>query len=137
MTWRSLHVFHPPAHGPRKESMRPSPDFERRFSVALEGTGLTLHEVLVPIIEVNGADYRDLQNAPSTGREHDTFFGGHHDVYPDLPSGPVYIDSELADKDAIAVHEMTEHYLMSKKGWPYHKAHNLAEQVERRYRGVA
>ena len=64
--------------------------------------------------------------------------GGHYYAYPDLiPKGEVWIEQDLAPDEQvdILVHELVEFALMSRGGMTYTPAHNLANKLEKVFRG--
>lgn len=67
--------------------------------------------------------------------------GGHYWVSTDyhfIPKNEIWIDDNLneIDRDATILHEMTEYELMRYKKMSYEKAHDKANQMEKKFRKV-
>jgi hypothetical protein len=62
--------------------------------------------------------------------------GGHNLVYPFIPENEIWIETlEGADDQRfILAHELVEIFLMRHLGWPYKKAHNVANKTEDKLR---
>jgi Mn-dependent DtxR family transcriptional regulator len=57
--------------------------------------------------------------------------GGHDKVYHFVPEKEVWLDDDLNPRERkfVLLHELHERHLMS-QGWPYHKAHRSASEIE-------
>lgn len=86
-----------------------------------------------PILTVKLVDGKKTRDTIAV----DFIGGGHHLVYPEfIPKDEVWIEQDLApDEQAdILVHELIEYALM-KQGMTYTPAHNLANKLEKVFRG--
>jgi hypothetical protein len=75
---------------------------------------------------------RVVDGAQARAQDQAFAVGGHHEVYPWIPDGEVWIERGSAgpDRTAILVHELVEWALMKWDGLPYDRAHALANAAE-------
>lgn len=86
-----------------------------------------------PILTVKLVDGKKTRDTIAV----DFIGGGHYFAYPDLiPKGEVWIEQDLApdEQTDILVHELIEYALM-KQGMTYTPAHNMANKLEKVFRG--
>ena len=65
-----------------------------------------------------------------------TIAGSNYMVNKDVPKGRFYVDSNYDDHEVqpVSTHESIETHLMDKHGWPYAKAHPVANHFEKQVR---
>ena len=62
--------------------------------------------------------------------------GGNHYAYRYIPKNEIWIEKIISPRERkfIIAHEIIERHMMDKYKYPYQKAHNIANKLEKRFR---
>ena len=81
--------------------------------------------------EVDGATVRDNIRTEFIG-------GGNHEATPEIPKDEIWLENNMPpqERSKILLHELVERALMKQKGKSYDKAHDEANEIEGKARGM-